>query len=198
MLFFIDKERKVVLATNYKVMYSSIYNSKLFTKVSLKKALLYIARPSYRKVLLTRSPYKRLESFYKDKIEREPKKFKINQNCQSIILNYFSIEQDVDTAKKFFESFSFENFVLSLPNFYYKDQHLTPQTQTMTKAGFYFGRFFQMIDIDNVENKKSLRDLVPDVPNKFNETMERKFEYTAAMRVVVERIYANDFEYLKY
>lgn len=197
-MIFVSTKYKKVVVTNYKVMFSTLNTSDNYQEIRFLKAITFLLNPTYTNYFLTRSPYNRLESFYKDKLEihLNPSKW---QYCQRVIINTMGWQHfsESEIIKKL-SNMDYETFILNLEKYYIKDLHMTPQYLTIKKGGIYFGNHIQKIDIDNPKGKEKIKNELLKVNKVHNSTPHRAFRYTAQMLDIIHRLYSKDFKYLGY
>lgn len=167
--------------TSYKVASSS------FRQASFKNKIQRVYELDSNKSIygLVRCPYKRIESFYKDKILKGPdrlnsfKREKL-QYCQSKVINLF------DNEKFLGKEISFENFVcVALEKLALQDNHLLPQS-------YYIPKFVQKIfKLDDCLPNFIVKDF--HVNYFYNTTKNIKFEYTKEMKEIVKQVYKTDY-----
>jgi len=127
---FKNREKDYIISTNFKVMYSTLKKSSGLKK--LKEELIWLYRPRIN-YAIGRDPYDRLESFYRDKLNKclnTSRKWGRTQRIffKPLGLSIFSAHQ-----KKFeaLNQVDFEKFIQLLPQVYRKNRHLHPQVKVL-------------------------------------------------------------------
>ena len=146
---------------------------------------------------IVRSPYSRLESFYRDKMIKAVTQ-DLNQACQRAISELFGRERVVK------KDISFQEFIitafqkglpLKLEKKYY-DSHL------MTQSSFMPDRIDRIIHIENPEEMSELSEIlgVRLTEQKHNHTddIDCDMTWTPEMREIVRKFYQIDFERFGY
>lgn len=200
------------ISTNMKVMYTSLRSQKNLRRlrrssfvlgVMLEKAGLRKKRDHY---FLVRNPYRKLESFFKNKIRDELNNETNWQRSQQILFPVAGVNKR-DTPEVIFSklsSVSFEQFVKSLPSLYDKNRHLHPQhwIESLGPVGLNIKPGFKKII--RIEDKEELADFFGenglDLSIRQNTTKEIKepIEWTDEMRSVVQAVYQEDFHRYQY
>ncbi len=139
--------------------------------------------PIKNHVLIVRSPFKRLESFYKDKVVTQSWHGGL-QDSQNKLLNYFRIER--------FEAglVDFEAFIIDGVGKGYIDAHLTPLSEVSPRDCDF------VIDIDQPDEISLLKTMLSEgvlLPH-LNRTYTKNFAWTAEMIGVVHELYRKDIE----
>jgi hypothetical protein len=131
-----------VVATNYKVAYSSLSALSHFHEITRRQFVLLkmLRRTPPRGYFLVRNPYDRLVSSYADKIQNHPKRYAEEgfywQKCQRQIASFIGVRwsaSSADIAEQFL-SCSFDRFVSGLHAYTRRlsvwslDAHLQPQS----------------------------------------------------------------------
>jgi hypothetical protein len=146
---------------------------------------------------LVRSPYTRLESFYKDKLIKAMSK-EMNQSCQRAMAEIFGRERLVNQQVSF-QEFILESFKRNLPHILekkYYDSHFK------TQSSFIPSPINHVIHIENLEEMDKLSDILGINLNEYqyNNTndIEIALEWTSEMRELVNDFYRVDFERFGY
>ena len=80
MPFFKVKKKKILLVTNFKVMFSSLKRTENFIKLKRAEACLRIAYTNPLVYFTVRDPYERLASFYRDKFLQHPTNYSLDSS----------------------------------------------------------------------------------------------------------------------
>jgi len=213
MPFFYHRKNDYVLATNYKVMYSSLYSQKDLIQLAHRHLARKLAadrmgrhRPYY---LLARNPYDRLVSFFCDKFRENPFPSEGTgyqwQRCQKIFFRPLGIVGTDEEIEQGLRSVSFDTFIGKLPVIYRKDRHLYPQNRIRYFPGRFvslpflkirFAGFFQM----ETDQQKMREKLAIDTTIKYNQTRHRDYGsyFTDKLYRIVNRLYKEDFHLFGY
>lgn len=181
MIAFIEKQTRLVIGTNYKVMFSFFATHPQFTPGEASGAVDF---------LLVRHPYDRVVDLFYDKCRKAVgPDFPVFQTCQKIICNAAGFEERAQLL-----SLSFPDFCALLPRIATADDHFQPQT-----FGIEDSVFKQVI---RIEHELPILSAVLDVDlsTKVNHTPHPIWQevVTPDTASVLGRVYAEDFERLGY
>lgn len=133
MKFFIDKQNRYLLLTNFKVMYSTMtkqhnlinHSSQLFSKELVLDSLY---NNKVEKFFIARNPYDRVVSCYFNKlVENDISSSFILQHCQKMLLPFFNIDSsELPEIERELKKIFFSKFVSQLRFFYHLDDHYLP------------------------------------------------------------------------
>ncbi len=218
MVHFFHKKNKILISTNLKVMYSSLYSTdsldEIFWKEFLFKKITNIFRAKH--YLLVRNPYTRIISFYKDKMQQLTK-MQLNktsfefQDAQKMFFTSLNIDsndsKDVIISK--LSNTSFVDFIRLLPNHYLKDSHTHLQGKAFfqKKRRFYssltsyiFKFKIQIIKIENLEKMNIFAKKIDlDMSLKKNSTQSIETpNLTPETIKIINKIYYDDFTLFGY
>lgn len=224
MIIFKKKEKSTYLITNYKVMYSTLKNQGNLTRASGKylylkalKSWFFFSKNKY--YIIVRDPYKRVESFYKNKFLKaeenrlwmvKQQETKSWQASTEIFFPYLGLNTDMDPTiiSKKLVSVKFEEFISILPEVYLKDPHLTPQSfagrALFKKYGIHLKIPIRFERIYQLESKEDLKEMSKifniDINKKFNSTKHIKttLEWSPESLKTIKRIYHSDFKNFSY
>ncbi len=191
---FYNKKEKYYISVNFKVMYSSMRIQKHLKKV--KPFWLKLSgKPKY---VIGRDPYTRLESFYRDKLNKDLDKTSYWLRSQKIFFKPLAIKKSDAIEKKYnaLKNISFQEFIQFLPEVYMNNRHLHPQYKIFKNLNEE--KRFKMEskeDRDYIENYLKL-----DLSKKANTTQKSKFDlqWNPNMISIVNKLYHQDFEYFNY
>lgn len=212
---FVNSSKHYLVSTNYKVLYSLLYEQPELREINMQAvAQYYLSDPAPSPWLghffVVRNPYTRLESFFKDKFRQDPvtmtRTYDQLQRCQRLFCSYLQIDP-TDAAMSIREkllSLSFEQFVQLLPAVYLNDGHLHPQVQMMTirfrgaPIQLSFDRVFK---VESAVDMACLQgELAIDVSQQINNT--RQVQWSSPWRpdlyAVINELYKADFETFQY
>lgn len=219
MIFFRKKTGSQYLVTNYKVMFSTLVEQDSLVKVNLSAALileLLLSRVGLNKskfYLITRNPYSRLESFFKNKFRSTIptiNKTKKWQHCHEIFFPYLGLSSDTSPTlvSKRLLLVTFPEFISLLPVTYKQDGHLYPQnwTKSLHLGKFYIGvqlpiKFFSKFKMESKVDLKKMKDIFDlDLKIVQNSTtsINESIKWTNRDYEIVNLLYHTDFTALKY
>jgi hypothetical protein len=211
MAHFSSRTKRVIVSTSFKVMWSTLKRQKNLKK--LKNLPLF-----FRKVgeglgilkkrehyLLVRNPYKRLESFFKDKFRKNVPVSR-GQTVHRLFYPIWGITKEHSLAEihQIIRAYPFEKFIKELPNVYNKDPHLYPQFWTAFLGSKAFNWRAKHTGILKIENKADIetlaKELELDLQKNINSTrdIETDIVWTAELKTIVNTIYKNGFQWYKY
>ena len=154
----IDEDK--FLITNYKVMYSTLSSQPNLIRFNGKKLVIqslkswsFPSRPRF--YLLVRNPYRRIESFFKDKFQKaeEYRLWMIKNNMDKqwqmsteIFFPYLGLTTSMDPEEisTRLSQVTFDEFISILPEVLMKDRHLTPQYLARILKWKFFGIQFNI------------------------------------------------------
>ena len=164
-------------------------------------------------VLVVRDPYKRFESYYKDKVLRAGQTFKrtgVWQQGVRILFPFLDINDttpDEEVARRI-ESMTLDQLTEILPDIYLKDGHLQLQSKLLyakfsrysvrTQTGVSYDRIFKMESHDDKQRLADLFDL--DLSARSNSTSHQGFKvsWSEEAKRIVRDVYASDFSNFEY
>lgn len=191
---FYNKRENYFISVNYKVMYSTLRIQPQLTKVN-GFWLRFSQKPCYA---IGRNPYSRLESFYRDKLNKELTTSNKWMRSQKIFFKPLGIRKfDTEEIKyNALKAISFQKFIELLPQVYLKNRHLHPQYKIL--KNLQVTKKFQMENTDDrqfIENKLHI-----DLSKKENSTPKENFDlrWTETMYQLVNQLYNEDFKYFQY
>jgi len=180
MIIFKNKEEDNYLITNYKVMFSTLNNQSNLVRQGYYRTLylkiLFSMLPFSKTkfYLLVRDPFKRLESFYKDKFSRAENnrlyrikigKSKLWEECTEHFFPYLGLNTSMapELISKKLRSIKFEEVITILPEVFMKDRHMFPQHKAkqipIRKFGMQFKIPFHFEKIYKMESQKDLMEM---------------------------------------
>ena len=132
---FFYKEKKLLISTNYKVMYTRlVYENKLqMVDLAFLPSAMQQGAELY---VLVRNPYDRLLSFFKDKFRRNicafyQKEGQVRwQDCQRLFFDLLAITPDMNDKaiqQRFYQT-PYHEFIRLVVKCYQQDVHLQPQS----------------------------------------------------------------------
>lgn len=218
MYTFYNKSCQYYLSSNTKVLTSTLRASEQLRFASRKKEVIHAlkkrfglkALPHY---VLSRDPYKRTESFFKEKLRQKvkavfdkdiPYKLKLHQE---IFYPLAGIEAQMSLQEKVGRllAISFNAYVRYLPKVYMKDVHLRPQSNIAYQKvkGVFPHRltFDRVIKIENDADMQFLNDsLGINTSIKVNRSKDTKqeVEWMPELLQIVNKLYSRDFEMFHY
>jgi hypothetical protein len=205
------------ITTNYKVLFSTFEALDMLKRVFdpdvVKNHDHGNSRPAERRphYMLTRNPYDRLESFFRDKFRQHPEGVDVTapfewQRCQKMFseLLGFHSESSTEEVRDKFLNCSFTDFMRYLPQVWQLDGHLFPQHQAhLAKVGKRIEKlvFDRYLKIEREEDRAFLREKLgidTHVVRNSTKDVRAMIEWTAAARMVANTIYQEDFIVLQY
>ncbi|MBT8288949.1 MAG: hypothetical protein KJO00_13090, partial [Bacteroidia bacterium] len=159
------------LLTNFKVMYSTLSHADSLEPVKLDRRLkrdMLLSKLKLRSdkfYFICRNPYRRLESFFREKFRNKVDYFERNgywQDGQKLFFPYLHIDESFtpeDIKQKLLDT-SFSKLITILPEVYLKDRHLRPQwlrlRVSFTKWGIPFRFKVPLVQILKIESMEEL------------------------------------------
>jgi hypothetical protein len=180
MPFFICSKNELCFFVNYKCGYSYFV---LLVKLGIVRQ---INKPptSYKYIIITRNPYIRLESFYKDKLIQSIKSVGyLNQVCQTSLLKYIPIGKLTSFKVSFYE-------FLKCIDKGYRDPHIEPQYKIFPE------KIYDIIhmEVDFIKHlQKYFSVSLPTTKVNSTEHVKMKIIWDTNMTNLVNKYYANDF-----
>ena len=191
---FYNKKEKYYISVNFKVMYSSMRIQKHLKKVKP----FWLKLSSKPKYVVGRDPYTRLESFYRDKLNKDLDKTSYWLRSQKIFFKPLGIKKSASKEQKYnsLKNINFQEFIQFLPEVYMNNRHLHPQYKIFKSLNV--AKKFKMEskeDRDYIEQHLKL-----DLSKKANTTQKSKFDlqWNQNMINIVNKLYHQDFEYFNY
>jgi len=210
---FTNKHKNLVIATSYKVMYSTLAENKELSEFDITSHKNIELLNNLEVYFLCRNPYHRTKSFFRDKLRVNlptPERRITFQHCQKIILEEFNFDSD-DQLKciDFLSQMTINEFILCLPFFYSKDGHLQTQYVLYEKLQKSLSQIIKSdsnsikcIKIENASKLLSLGDRFElDLTKKLNETQvssSLNVLLNANSKFIINKIYSLDFEKFDY
>ena len=218
MIYFYNPSKDYFIATNEKVLSSTlksmselmlVQRKKIFISY-LKKKLLFIKnQPHY---LFVRNPYKRIESFFKEKLRekvrnstehKNPYKLKLHQK---IFYSYagVNVKDGLEEKQRKLLNFTWLQFIESLPYVYQLDPHLKPQSKILVpKIKNFFPypmKFDKVFKIDDVNHRREIESVLGlDLSVRKNQSPPNKeIIWNKKIFNIVNKLYKDDFEKLGY
>jgi len=166
--------------------------------------------PEY--VMLVRSPYLRVESYFREKLRQKVKKvfdkekpYTLKRH-QEIFYPYIGLSSSdsLETKVEGLLNFSFKDFVSRIPEVYTIEDHLTPQTYNFTRSFFGFERMMRMNRYVHVENKNEMLWLADyfklNLSIRVNDSSGegKSIEWDDESISIVKSLYKRDFEVFGY
>jgi hypothetical protein len=168
------------------------------------KLIKYSYEYNYPAIIITRDPYTRLESFYKDKLIKNVHSDKL-QICQKELLNYFSRDDFLN------KKITFGEFILNALAKGYTDDHITPQYKVLERVNRIQCKNKKItlnrnsLPVYNIKLERGLdrlSNILEVDPDRYcsNKTHDINVNivWTREMRRIVNLLYARDFILLNY
>lgn len=142
-MFYITLDKMNIFIINYKCCYSSfeyLVQNKKINKINYRNISLY---NNCKYWIVTRNPYNRFISFYKDKFINSIKRenYKITQNCQLKMLNFFEKEKMLNLE------ISISDVIFAIKKGYW-DIHLSSQNNIL-KSNFLKGKDINFLKLES-------------------------------------------------
>lgn len=194
MLFFRNINNNKIIGTNYKVMSTTFHNYNNFKLIS--ETELNINDFIY---VLGRNPYERVESFYRDKFNKslELNKSNIWHKCHKIFFPILGISNKLSKKDKIniFKSITFKEFVIMLPEHYYKNTHLYKQATNFKKY-----KNVHKLKIESNHDKIFMeKEFKIDTNIILNETDKNiNTDWNEESIKIINKLYNQDFIYFNY
>jgi len=213
MIYFYNSLKGYFIATNEKVLSSSLKSMSEVVQVhrkkiiinDLKNKLIFIDNDS--QFLFVRNPYKRIESFFKEKLREKVKnstKYDNPYNLklhQKIFYPYAGVNEndEVEEKQKKILNFTWLQFIESLPYVYQLDPHLKPQSGVLwpkIKNWFpYAMKFDKIFKIDDTNHRKEIESVLGlDLSIRKNQSPpNNEIIWNKKAFGIVNKLYKNDF-----
>jgi hypothetical protein len=191
---FVAEERKILVSTSFKVMYSSIAKSGV-TYLDESAFALRMRQRRYKHVVLVRNPYTRLASFFADKLRKSVRGNSGHwQLSQQIFFPFIgvSLEDPPETVREAMLGISLERFVELIPSL--RDDHLLPQSALLDVKERHLHCETQMLRMEHdLDRLWSL--LGVECPPHLNKSSEQPdlLSLSAEHRSIVNDFYRTDF-----
>lgn len=191
---FYNKQEQYFISVNFKVMYSSLRIQKHLKKIKL----FWLRLSSKPKYVIGRNPYTRLESFYRDKLNKDLDQTDYWLRSQKIFFKPLEIKKSASIEKKYtaLKNISFQEFIHFLPEVYMNNRHLHPQYKIFKNL-----KVEKKFKMESEKDKHFIEEnLKLDLSKKANTTEKAKFDlqWNDAMYKIVNELYKDDFEYFNY
>lgn len=208
---FVDRQRRIVISTNYKVMYSTLAAHANLAEVGEFEAWRLARDSEVRHLLLVREPLSRLTSAFADKFRVQPRSLGTEafvgwQRVHRVTFKHIGLrasDSDSAIADRLIHT-SFEDFVEILPRIIWLDGHLRPQYLLLA------ARMKRLVPIADahVSEIRRLEELDSDEMQEWGIRAEerrnptpswaREVEVTPRSRAVVSRLYRHDYDRFGY
>ncbi len=192
---FKNREKDYIISTNFKVMYSTLKKSRGLKK--LKEELIWLYRPRVNYVI-GRNPYTRLESFFRDKLNKSLNNSQKWTRNQKIFFKPLGLSCKNTHQEKYdaLNRLTFEDFIQLLPVVYMKNRHLHPQVKIFKNL-----RNVHKLKLESQADLQFMKDeLEIDTEIRANKTDQKQFdfEWTREMWDIVNELYSEDFDFFDY
>ena len=215
MPFFKVRNKKILLITNFKVMFSSFKRTENFIKLKRAEAFLRI---SYSKPLVyftVRDPYERVASFYKDKFQQHPAKYSLGSSFrwetpQKIFFPLLGLNNKTsnEEIREALLGTSFEVFIDMLAQCYHLDEHVNPQHWILNHPQYRFFKnlnvhekqlsVFKIENLSHMSEFSYLTGFDSNVSMNSTKKLNADCSMNNEMLKKINSIYANDFKYYGY
>lgn len=188
---------KYIYLVNLKCGYST------FEKLRDLGIIKYTYKYDYPSFIITRDPYARLVSFYKDKLIKNMTP-ELSQICQKELLKYFTKQELIK------KQVSFERFIKALERGY-ADEHVRPQYKVLERTGHLRKKdgilhinhnappLYRIKIEQGINQLANLLEINPDdYQSNTTDDVHTDIVWTREMRRIVNVLYAKDFLLLGY
>jgi len=213
---FVNQKLNYILSVNFKVMSSTLRAATNLEPADVKNVMKFNFYSSYLKVsrykfyFIVRDPYKRLESFYRDKFYAHP-----NENDETrsdwqfgqlLVLESLGHKADKNdpSLKVKLLAVTFSEVVSLLPKINLIEAHLTPQSNLLKYRFMKKDLKLKMERILKMEHKSDLNflenELKINLGVRINQTRDLKVEinYTKEDIDIINSVYHEDFKLFSY
>jgi len=165
--------------------------------------------PEY--VMLVRNPYKRLESFFKEKLRQKVKMVfdddpYILKRHQEVFYSYLKIKSSdpLEVKAAALLKLTFKEFIMNVRDVYKIEDHISPQTLNFSRSLMGVNRVMRMnkyVHLENADEMKWLADYFKlDLSIRINTTHEidDAIEWDDESISVVKEIFRKDFDTFSY
>jgi hypothetical protein len=215
MPFFKVRNKKILLITNFKVMFSSFKRTENFIKLKRAEAFLRIAYSNPLVYFTVRDPYERVASFYKDKFQQHPAKYSLGSSFrwetpQKIFFPLLGLNNKTsnEEIREALLGTSFEMFIDMLAQCYHLDEHVNPQHWILNHPQYRFFKnlnvhekqlsVFKIENLSHMSEFSYLTGFDSNVSMNSTKKLNADCSMNNEMLKKINSIYANDFKYYGY
>ena len=215
---FIHTQKAFYVSTSFKVMYSTLSKDGGLAMPRSTRPLLVntwraaLGLRSLPHYLIVRDPYRRLESFFRDKFRTHPAKSRASgaadwQACQQIFFPLLGVTSGSDgpSIRERLLSLAFPDFVRELAHVYRRDRHLLPQVDArfvrIRGAALGWVQPTRILRMESAPDLAFLAELLErDLGTAENATGDVAVDcgWNAELRAIANRIYRWDFRLYRY
>lgn len=196
-------------------MYSSIKKNPTYERVGEDDVVKFLAHrlvrgEKVRKLIITRNPFDRIESFFRDKFRKNLFYDKRWQKCQKVFFDKVGVSEKRDSKDiiSAFRKVGFNDFVSWLPEKYRKDEHLHPQSWRLwVNLNTRYANVpikilgVERVPIENMDKSKMKEKWKIDISIQENKTKQcsdsenegGRIEWSRKSKLTVKSIYKKDF-----
>jgi|TARA_B110000285_G_scaffold35794_1_gene38587 hypothetical protein len=213
--FFKVRNKKILLITNFKVMFSSFKRTENFIKLKRAEAFLRIAYTNPLVYFTVRDPYERVASFYKDKFQQHPAKYSLGSSFrwetpQKIFFPLLGLNNKTsnEEIREALLGTSFEMFIDMLAQCYHLDEHVNPQHWILNHPQYRFFKnlnvhekqlsVFKIENLSHMSEFSYLTGFDSNVSMNSTKKLNADCSMNNEMLKKINSIYANDFKYYGY
>ena len=210
----IDKSGKILVTTNYKVMFTRLKNVDGMKWLFMKQVLVHkLKHPFSEHLMMVRNPYEKLISFYKDKFRLDPVERlsipgKQPQDAQAIFLPYLGIDTSHprEQIQQILLNVSFDTMIKLLPKVFYKNDHLHPQ-HWITNISFgrikftglrFHPTILKLEQKDDMNYLSKKLNIDTSIRTKTTSSIHHPITYSPEQIRIVNQIYQADFRLYSY
>jgi hypothetical protein len=215
---FIHAHKAFYVSTSFKVMYTTLAKDAGLAIPRSNRPLLVntwraaLGLRSLPHYLIVRDPYRRLESFFRDKFRKHPAHSRAScaadwQPCQRIFFPLLGVAPGSDgpAIRERLLSLAFPDFVRELARVYRRDHHLLPQVDArfvrMRGAALGWIQPTRILRMESAPDLAFLAELLErdlDTPENATDDVAVECGWNAELRAIANRIYRWDFRLYRY
>lgn len=216
MFVFKSKLKNTYIATNPKVLTRTLYDQKELSRYVSKKRYFHFLLnkfsigPNY--IFLSRDPYSRIESFFKEKLRQKVKMVLDKDNPyqlkrhQEIFYPFFNIDSSYPDSLKVEKllNIDFNEFIRIIPRVYKIEDHLNLQTDNFSRKFLNLNLGPNFSTIVHIEDKEAMSSLASELKldlsrrNNSSEDVDDILIWNKRSIEIVNDLYQKDFEILGY
>ena len=196
-------------------MYSTLHQQPQLSLVRMGSAMKHAILLSWlflsasKFYFISRNPYDRMASFFKDKFRNAVDYYDRKgywQTSQILFFPYLGIDESTapEVVKQRLLATSFDEVMAVLPEVYMKDKHLRPQwliTRIKVKTWSVPIKIIKVFKVESSQDLKQLQELFQvDVSAKANSTgaVKESLIWTRKEIEIIDKLYHKDFKYFNY
>lgn len=193
-MLYLSLDKKNIFIINFKCCYSSFESLAKKKKILKVRSVYKISNIEECKIwIITRHPYKRFLSFYKDKfIDSVISDNILRQSCQLNMLRFFNLKKITD------KKMTISNLISAIKNGY-KDSHLYLQSNVL-KSNFFKSKKINFLKMEDKEFSNKCLSLIGSEIPKINSTNSGSLikNLKSEEKSFLYDFYKDDFEKFSY